>query len=192
LRFQALPAVLCIAVLAVATTVEFDTPFGFTVPTQLAFVPLVFAVPAAIVPIAVVVALLLAQTPDLVAGGLHPRRLLTTPGNAWFAIGPAVVFALAGVQAANAGAALLITALAVQFFVDFSASALRFAIARGASLTSQLRDVWVYAIDAALSGIGLVVAQDITTSPWAVLSIVPLLGARALSRWRSTSPRSWI
>ena len=50
-------ATVCVLVLALATLVEFDTPFGFTVPTQLAFVPLVFAVPLAIVPLAVVAAL---------------------------------------------------------------------------------------------------------------------------------------
>ncbi|HUO70896.1 MAG TPA: HD-GYP domain-containing protein [Solirubrobacteraceae bacterium] len=178
-HFQALPAALCIVVLALATMIEFDTPFGFTVPTQLAFVPLVFAVPAAIVPVAVLAALLLGQTPDLFGGRFQARRLLTTPGNAWFAIGPALVFALAGVEPHNAGALLLLTALLVQFVVDFSASAVRFEIARGASLASQLRDMWVYAIDAALSGVGLVVAQDITTSPWAVLALVPLLGVLA-------------
>ena len=41
----------CVLVLALATMIEFDTPFGYTVPTQLAFVPLVFAVPLAIVPL---------------------------------------------------------------------------------------------------------------------------------------------
>ena len=59
--FALWPAFLCTLVLALATTVKFDTPFGFTVPTQLAFVPLVFAVPAAIVPLAVVLALAIAR-----------------------------------------------------------------------------------------------------------------------------------
>lgn len=37
--FDLLPAALCLLVLAVASRVRFDTPFGFTVATQLAFVP---------------------------------------------------------------------------------------------------------------------------------------------------------
>ncbi|MGO9901166.1 MAG: hypothetical protein ACLP0J_16065, partial [Solirubrobacteraceae bacterium] len=50
--FAVLPAALCVVVLAVATRVRFDMPFGFTVPTQLAFVPLLFAMPVVLVPIA--------------------------------------------------------------------------------------------------------------------------------------------
>ena len=55
------PAAVCIAVLALATRVPFHVASGFTVPTQLAFVPLLFAVPPALVPPAVVVALALAR-----------------------------------------------------------------------------------------------------------------------------------
>ena len=77
------------AVLAVAAMVRFDTPFGFTVPTQVAFVPLVFAVRAAIVPLAVVAALALGRLTEVVTGEIPPSRLLFTPGNVWFAVGPA-------------------------------------------------------------------------------------------------------
>ena len=44
--FPILPAVVCLLVLALSMRIRFDTPLGFTVPTQLAFVPLVFAAPA--------------------------------------------------------------------------------------------------------------------------------------------------
>lgn len=44
-HFALLPAVLCLLVLAVSIRIRFYTPLGFTVPTQLAFVPLVFALP---------------------------------------------------------------------------------------------------------------------------------------------------
>ena len=178
--FQPLPAGLCMAVLALATMVRFDTPFGFTVPTQVAFVPLVFAVPPAIVPIAVVVALMLGRLRDVLSGEIPPSRLLFTFGNAWFSLGPAFVFALANVEPGHAAAPLLLAALAAQFLVDFSFSALRYAIARGASLSSQLREsLWVYLIDAALSGVGLLAAEQIDTSPAAVLLLVPLLAVLA-------------
>ena len=73
------------------------------------------------------------------------------------------------------------SALAAQFLADFGASALRYAIARGASFSSQLRETaWVYVIDAALSGVGLLVAKDIESSPEAVLALVPLLGVLAM------------
>jgi HD-GYP domain-containing protein (c-di-GMP phosphodiesterase class II) len=139
----------CVVVMVLATRVRFDTPFGFTVATQL-------------------------------AGRVRPGKLLRTPGNSWFAIGPVLVFALADVHPRHAGPWLLVAALAAQFAGDFAVSALRFGIARGATILSQLRDSWVYVIDAALSGVGLVVAEQINSTPAAVFAVVPLLGLLAM------------
>src|SRR5579862_5163252 len=90
--FDVGPAALCLVLMVVATMVRFDTPFGFTVATQLAFVPLLFAMPVSLVPIAVVLALALVRLRDVASGKIRPIRLLKTPGNAWFAIGPVAVF----------------------------------------------------------------------------------------------------
>ncbi len=178
--FAIVPAALCLLVMVLATRVRFDTPFGFTVATQLAFVPLLFAIPVAIVPVAVVAALAIARLPDVFAGKVPPSRLLLAVGNSWFAIGPVAVFALANTQPGHAGPALLIAALAAQFIVDFTVSAVRFWIDRAASLSAQLRETWVYAIDAALSGIALVVAEDIHSHPVAALAPLPLLALLAV------------
>ena len=177
--FALLPAALCLLVLVLAARVRFDTPFGFTVPTQLGFVPLLFAVPLAIVPIAVVIALTIATVPDALARRCRPSRLLLTFGNSWFAIGPVAVFALAQTSPRSAGIVLLLAALAAQFVVDFVASAARYAADRAATVSAQLRETWVYAIDAALSGIALVVAEDIHATPLAALAPLPLLGLLA-------------
>jgi putative nucleotidyltransferase with HDIG domain len=174
------PALLCTALMVLATLVRFDTPFGFTVATQLAYVPLVFALPVALAPIAVVLALALARMPEVLKGEVGAAKLLRTPGNAWFTIGPAAVFALAGVEPSAAAALLLVAALAAQFAFDFLISTLRFAIERGASIASQLQDSWVYAIDAALSGVALVVAEYMHTTAWAAASLIPLLGVLAV------------
>ena len=173
-------AAMCLAVLAVATRVRFDMPFGFTVPTQLAFVPLLFAVPVVLVPIGVVVALLAASLPDVFRGRCKPSRLLLMVGNSWFAIGPVAVFALSRTDPRHAGAALLVAALAAQFAVDFAASTLRNGLGRGAGLSEQLRESWVYAIDLGLSGMGLVVAVEIHTHPVAALAPLPLLAILAV------------
>jgi hypothetical protein len=153
------PALLSVLVFAIAARVPFDTPFGFTAPTQLAFVPLVFAFPIALAPCGVLLALVLATLPDIARRREHASRLLSAPGNACFALGPAFVFALFDTRPEAAGAALLLCALLAEFAVDFLASSLRNAIARGATLASQLGESWVYGIDAALSGIGYLVAR---------------------------------
>ncbi len=178
--FAVWPAVLCAIVLVAATRVSFDTPFGFTVLTQVAFVPLLFALPAALVPLIVAGALAVAKLPGLARGEVPPSRLLGAPGNAWFAVGPAAVFAISGTPAVDAGAALLIAALLAEFTVDFAVSTVRYAYATGASLSTQLKETWVYGIDAALSGVGLVVAAAGAEHPGAVLALLPLLGLFAV------------
>ena len=90
------------------------------------------------------------------------------------------MLALAHVQPRDAGPALLLAALAAQFLADFVVSSARLVIVRGASISSVFRDTWAYAIDAALSGIALVVAEDIHTTPMAALALVPLLGLLAV------------
>ena len=101
-------------------------------------------------------------------------------GNAWFSVGPVAVFVIAGIHPSQAGPGLLLDALAAQFVVDFAVSAFRFAFERGVTLASQLRDMWVYGVDAALSPIGLLAATQIHSSPLAGLAVVPLLGLLAI------------
>ena len=173
-------AVICTGVMALATRVQFDTPFGFTVPTQLAFVPLLFSMPVTLVPVATVIALTIGFVPDLVRGEMRPERLVKAAGNSWFSIGPVTVFVIAGVQPGDAGAGLLLAALAAQFACDFLASTVREAIRVDVSMNALLRESWVYGIDAALSGVGLVVAEQLHDTPAAALTLVPLLGILAL------------
>jgi len=174
------PALACLAVLVLAMLVQFETPFGFTPATQLGFVPLLFAMPLAIIPIAVVFAWVLSVVPALKSGKLRAARLIHVPGNSFFVIGPVAVLALAHVEPRGAGAALLLAALAAQFVVDFVVSTVRFVIMRSASFATVLRANWVYVIDAALSGVALVVAEDIHSAPIAALALVPLLGLLAM------------
>ena len=178
--FQVLPAALCFAALVLATLVRFDTPFGFTVATQLAFVPLLFALPLALVPMAVVSALAIARLPEIFRGKLRPSRLLLVAGNSAFALGPVALFALTDTQPREATALLLLAALAAQFAVDFAASSARFWAARDATFTAQLRETWVYAIDAALSCIALVVAEEMHSAPLAPAAVLPLLALLAM------------
>jgi putative nucleotidyltransferase with HDIG domain len=173
-------AVYCIAVMVLATRVLFETPFGFTVATQLAFVPMLFALPLAIVPLAFAGALAISALKDVVAGRQRAMRLFRVPGNSWSAIFPCLVFAVAGVAPQHAGPALVAAALAAQFAGDFAMSAVYFGVAQGAGVRAQLRDSWVYLIDAGLSGVALAVAENMHSAPYAVLAMVPLLGLLAM------------
>lgn len=177
---EVVPAAMCLLVLALATRIGFDTPFGFTVPTQVAFVPLLFVVPLAIVPVAVVAAMMISRIDQLVTRATGPRALLRAVCNSWFAIGPVAVFAIANIAPRDAGPGLLIVALGAEFVVDFAITAVQDTITHRASVGAQARETWVYGVDAALSGIGLVVAQTLDHSPAEVLFLVPLLGLFAV------------
>jgi putative nucleotidyltransferase with HDIG domain len=97
------------------------------------------------------------------------------------------VFALADTAPGHAGAPLLLAALAAQFIVDFAVSTVRFGIIRGASFAEQRHETWVYAIDAALATIGLIIAEDLHAHPivaFAPLPLLALLGVLARERSR--------
>jgi len=174
--FAVAPALVCLLVFVLATQVRIDTPFGYTVPIQLAFVPLLFAVPLAVLAPAVGVAALVGALVEVATGDRSPRRVANQLGNCWFVFGPVAVFAVASVSPQHAGAGLLVLALGAQFAVDFLVSALRFGVGQGAGVRQQLADAWVYVVDAALSGIALLVAEDIHRASVAVLAPLPLLG----------------
>jgi putative nucleotidyltransferase with HDIG domain len=174
--FPIVPAVVCLLVLALSMRVRFDTPLGYSVPTQLAFVPLVFAVPGALVPLVVMLAWVLAGLPDVVRGKTPPSRLLFSIPNCSFSIGPVAVLAIAHVAPADASPMLLLAALAAQFAVDFASGALHTAIARDGTLASLVRASWIHGVDAALSAPGLLAAESVHRTPLAALAMVPLLG----------------
>jgi putative nucleotidyltransferase with HDIG domain len=172
-------AAIATVALAVATRVRFYVSSGFTLPTQLAYVPLAFAVPVALGPVCVLLAFLLAAVPDVLAGRARPRRALLCLGNSWFSIGPAAVFAVAGVRPSAASATVLLAALLAQLGGDFAVSSLRDMLETGAPARVQLRETWVYGVDAALSPVGLVLARQAEGRPLATAALLPLLAVFA-------------
>jgi putative nucleotidyltransferase with HDIG domain len=133
-----------------------------------------------VVPVVVATAFVLAQLPAVLRGTARASRLPVQVSNAWFAIAPAAVFAIAEVDPRKATVALLIAAFAAQFLVDFVVSAIRFSIARQASLAWQLRESWIYAVDAALTPAGLLAAEATRHVILGTLALAPLLGVLAV------------
>ena len=172
---HALGALLGIVVFAVAIQVRFHVASAYTAPVQLAFVPLLFVVPAPLVPLAVAAGFVLSHVPQMLRGDLIPSRLVHDFGNSWFAVGPAAVLVVSGTDAAHASIPLLLLALAAQFAVDFGVYALRAVVELGATLAEQVRESSVYLVDAALSPIALGFAYQVHAQPVTVLGLLPLL-----------------
>jgi putative nucleotidyltransferase with HDIG domain len=176
--FSPAMAAIYVVAVAIASNVRIDVGPGFTVPTQAVFVPMLFALPPALVPLLFAPALALGMLPDVVRGRIAPSWLLTAASNSWFALGPALVLVVSGVSSPDEQFGVLALALAAQFAVDFAAAAARDRLFDDrSSLAGLVREVKpIYEIDFALSLLGLVVAFAATSGygGWAVLLIAPL------------------
>ena len=161
----------------VATHVEFDIAGGFAVPTQLAFVPLAFVTPAALLPAVVGIAWLLRRVPDIARGRSSGKRAWVAIGNGWFAVGPALVLLAGGAHdASEAGIPLLCAALVALFAVDLLVSELRETAFRKFDLRQQARELRIaWSIDVALAPVGYLVGRVAVDEPWSPLALIPLL-----------------
>jgi putative nucleotidyltransferase with HDIG domain len=170
-------AALATLVLALASCVVFEVGSCYTMPTQVAFVPMLFVLPPELAPLLVALGLALGKLTKVAAGRLSPERVGMALGDSWFAVGPAAVLALAGGPApSGADWPLYLAALASQFAVEFVASRARELLHGHSSLREQLAQLrWVYLVDALLAPVGLGFAFAATVHPWTMALIAPLL-----------------
>jgi putative nucleotidyltransferase with HDIG domain len=168
-------AALYVLMLAVVGRMRFDFGAGFTVPTQIVFVPMLFALPVGYVPLLVALALGLGALPDVVSGRTPPARALVCFANSWFAIGPAVVLAAGGTHSPNSQTPLLVAALGAQLAGDFCANAVRERVRSGISVRELADEMAaIYLIDAAFSPVGLAVAFATQHRAWVIVMMLPL------------------
>jgi putative nucleotidyltransferase with HDIG domain len=175
-------ALTLVAAYALASRIRFAVGHGFTVPTQVVFVPMLFLLPPALAPLLIAAGILLGGLPDYVSGALHPSRALIALGDAWHAVGPALVIGLAGVTTAEVSdGPVLVAALAAQMLGDNVASTLREWLGLGISPALQPALLgWVGLVDLLLSPIGLLAAIAANDAPYTVLLVLPLGGLLAI------------
>jgi len=163
---------------ALLARVKFPIGYGFTAPTQLVVVPMLFLVPLGAVPFVVAGGMLLSGLPDYIQGDRHPSRALAAIGDAWHAIGPVAVLAAAGVSEPHlADWPILLAALATQFVIDTGVATLRDRVGLGVPIKLQPSLFgWVTLVDLLLSPVGLLAAMAAIAEPYAVLLILPLAG----------------
>jgi putative nucleotidyltransferase with HDIG domain len=168
--------VVLVAALAFMARARFDVGGGFTVPTQLVFVAMLFVLPAEHVPLCAAIAFVLSSVPEVVQRRWSPSRLALRVGDAWFSVGPAlVVLAAGGAGSESRWWWLCPLAFAAQIAGDFLACAVREAINGGAGARQLLAEVrWIYAIDTALTPPALLVAFGAAEQPAAILLALPL------------------
>src|ERR1044072_4605273 len=139
---------------ALASGIAFELGSGSVLLTELPLVMMLFVLPARAVPLIVLAGLALAAAREVATRSLSLRRALTWPPvSSLHAIGPAIVFVLAGEPLADGrGAVGLAVAVAAQFALDASASCTLEWLGNGVRPRELVRPLaWTFAIDALLA-----------------------------------------
>ena len=169
-----------IAALALASRVRLYLGAGYAMPTQLVLVPMLYLLPAPLVPLCVAAGLVAGSA----SGRPHPERLVVSVGDAWHAVGPALVFLAAGEPAASLDTwPTLALALLAQCVTDLTVATAREWLGRGISPSLQTRVLAaVWGVDACLTAVGLAFAASGHLGFLLSLPLVALLAALARDR----------
>ena len=187
---EAAPLISLAIAYVIACRAQFDIADGYTVPTELVLVPMLFLLPTPMVPLVVSLSWLLGRLIDYAGGSTSVHRAFHVFGDCWHAVGPALVISLAGAQVFSWDSwPVYLAALAAQFAFDFAATAVRARLIDGTPPVAVLRMIGpVYGLDAALAPIGLLAAvAALQAGPGICLAVIPLgLVLAVLSRERQT------
>ncbi|HWM63018.1 MAG TPA: HD-GYP domain-containing protein [Solirubrobacterales bacterium] len=179
-----------VAAYVLACQAQFDIADGYTVPTELVLVPMLFLLPTPAVPLIVSLSWALGRILDYATGRTSVYRAFHVFADCWHAVGPALVLTLAGAQLFSWEQwPVYVVALLAQFAFDFVATTVRMRLIEGPSSWIELRLLApVYGLDAALAPVGLVVAfAALELGPAVCLLVIPLAAVLAvLSRERQT------
>ncbi len=169
---------------------QFDIADGYTVPTELVLVPMLFVLPTPAVPLIVSVSWALGRIVDYATGRTSVYRAFHVFADCWHAIGPALVLILAGTQVFSWDDwPVYVVALLAQFAFDFASITVRMRLIEGPSSWAELRLIApAYGLDAALAPLALLVAfAAVELGPAVCLLVIPLAAVLAvLSRERET------
>jgi putative nucleotidyltransferase with HDIG domain len=176
--FDAPLALTLVVTYALLAQVRFPIGYGFTIPTQVVLVPMLFLVPLGSVPLLVAAGMVLGTLPEYLRRERHPTRVVAAVADAWHSVGPVAVLAVAGTTVPELGAwPVLLAALAAQLVGDNGVATLRDWAGLGVSPKLQPALFgWVTLVDVLLSPVGLLAAMAAVAEPYAVLLVLPLAG----------------
>jgi serine phosphatase RsbU (regulator of sigma subunit) len=165
----------------VASRVQYPVGSAWTAPTQLVFVPMLFVLPTPFVPLIVAACSVADRVPQAVRGPVSPARLLARVGDSFYALGPALVLVAFGGQTFSWDRwPLLLLAFLAQVVFDLGAGLARTWVAERVPASVQLPMAWLYAADACLSCVGLLIAASAVQRTGLVLLALPLVGLQGL------------
>ncbi|HEU4599094.1 MAG TPA: hypothetical protein VFS26_05060, partial [Solirubrobacterales bacterium] len=185
---QAPELVALVVAYVIACRARFEIADGYTVPTELVLVPMLFLLPTPAVPLVVSLSWAVGRLVDHLTGTVSVTRAFHVFADCWHAIGPALVIVACGVQTFSWDDwPIYVVALGAQFAFDFAASAGRAWLIDGTPPPVVGKAIGpVYVLDAALAPIGLLAtAVALDLGPGICLAVLPLAAVLAdLSRER--------
>jgi HD-GYP domain-containing protein (c-di-GMP phosphodiesterase class II) len=180
-RSLSLPILAAVVVVFLAARhTEFPVGSAYTWPAQLVFIPMLFLLPLAFVPLIAMGIMLVDLAPSLLAPATVSRRIARIAvriGDSWYTIGPVVILLLFSDQSfAWRHWPVYVLAFAAQVTLDLSSGLVRTWFAEGIVPWAQTQMVWLYLTDAALSCAGLQLAAATVHGPALVLLELPVIG----------------
>jgi HD-GYP domain-containing protein (c-di-GMP phosphodiesterase class II) len=177
-----------VAAYVLACRAQFEIADGYTVPTELVLVPMLFLLPTPVVPLVVSLSWALGRLIDYASGETNVARAFHVFGDCWHAVGPALVLIVAGAQVFSWDDwPIYVLALGGQLGFDYAATSLRAGLIDGIPPRESLRLMApVYGLDGALAPVGLLATvAAISIGPAICLLVIPLAVVLAiLSRER--------
>lgn len=164
-----------VGAIALVSRIELEVGSGFASPVELVVIPMLFALPAGQVPIAVAAGLVLGQLPSYLRERVPSERIVVAIGNASYTLAPSLVFAVGYEAAADSNRLAMLTAAAVaaQFAADALISTAREHFAVGVDPRSLIRLLgWTFFVDACLAPVGF--AAALAGSLWNPAYLLPL------------------
>jgi HD-GYP domain-containing protein (c-di-GMP phosphodiesterase class II) len=162
---------LLVAAYAAASRVAFEIGSGFGLATQIVLVPMLFVLPPGLVPLCVAAGTVLGRFAPL-----DVERSLLYLANCWYALGPALVFALFDPEPSLASLPVIAAALTAQLAFDFASTAMLEGLAANVPPRAIAQGMTrAYAVDAALAPIGLAIAWGAVEQSAAIALALPLL-----------------
>jgi HD-GYP domain-containing protein (c-di-GMP phosphodiesterase class II) len=170
---------LLVGAYVIACRAQFEVADGYTVPTELVLVPMLFLLPTPAVPLVVSLSWALGRLIEYASGETSVHRAFHVFADCWHAVGPALVLTVAGAQIFSWGDwPVYAVALGAQLGFDFAATSIRARLIDATSARESLRLLLpVYAFDAALAPIGLLAAYAAVEFGVGIVALVLPLGA---------------
>ncbi len=168
--------VLYLGMLVFVLRLLFQVGSSATMAAELIFIPALAVLPAPLIPLYVIAAVVVKTSIDVVVGGAPVSRLAMAPMWGAFALGPGIVLSATGSSSLLHSPGLIVAVVATQLLGD--------ALANGAFEMARkrigVREFFeeiriVYAMDIALVPVGVMIALAVSPAPWRLVLCAPLL-----------------